>query len=48
MQNSVSKSNGKEMLDCFSNIYVHTELAMVDWLYHVNSATACKYMATDM
>ena len=34
MQNSVSKSNGKGMLDSFINIYLHTEL--VDWLYHVS------------
>ena len=39
MQSSVSKSNGKDMLDSFINIYVHTEL--VDWLYRMNSATVC-------
>ena len=42
-QSSISNSNSKDMLDCFINIYVHTEL--VDWLYHVNSATVCKCMA---
>ena len=42
----VSKSNGKDILDYFINIYVHTEL--VEWLYRVNSTTACKCMATDM
>ena len=46
MQISISKSNGKDMLDFFINIYVHIEL--VEWLYRVNSATACKCMATDM
>ena len=30
MLTSVNKSNGKDMLDCFINIYVHTEL--MDWL----------------
>ena len=28
----MSKSNGKDMLDSFINIYVHIEL--VDWLYY--------------
>ena len=37
VQSSLSRSNGQDILD---NIYVHTEL--VDWLYHVNSATVCK------
>ena len=37
MQTSVNKSNGKDMLDCFINICVHTEL--VDWPYRVNSTT---------
>ena len=46
MQTTISKSNGKDMLDCFINIYVHTEL--VEWLYHVNSGTACKCIAADM
>ena len=46
IQTSVSKCNGKDMLDCFINIYVQTE--SVDWLYHVNSAIACKCMATEM
>jgi len=46
MQTSVNKSNGKDMLGCFINIYMHTEL--VEWLCCVNSATACKCMATDM
>ena len=45
-QTTVSKSYGKDMLGCFINIYVHTEL--VEWLYRVNSATACQCMATDM
>ena len=40
MQSSVSKSNGKDMLDCFINIYVHSELT--DWLYRLNSTTVCK------
>ena len=39
MQSCMSKSNNKDMLDSFINIYVHTELA--DWLYRVNSATVC-------
>ena len=26
-----NKTNGKDILDCVINIYVHTELA--DWLY---------------
>ena len=39
MQSCMSKSNGKDMLDSFINIHVHTEL--VDWLYCVNSATVC-------
>ena len=43
VQRSVSKSNGKDMLDSFINIYVHTEL--VDWLYRGNFATVCKCMA---
>ena len=46
MQSSLSKSNGKDILDSFINIYVHTEL--VDWLYHVNSATVCKSWLCDM
>ena len=33
MLTCISKSNGKDMLNCFINIYVHTEL--VDWLYCV-------------
>ena len=45
-QTSVSKSNGKDILYCFINIYVHTQL--VEWLCCANSATACKYMATEM
>ena len=28
----VSKTNGKNMFDCFINIYADTELA--DWLYY--------------
>ena len=43
VQSSISKSNGKVMLDYFINIYVHTDT--VDWLYHMNSATVCKCMA---
>ena len=46
MQTTVNKSNSKDMLDCFINIYVHTEL--VDWPHRMNSATVCKCMATDM
>ena len=46
MQTNVSKSNGKDILDCFKNIYAYTTL--VEWLYHVNSITACKCMATEM
>ena len=46
MQTSINKSNGKDMLDCFINIYMHTKL--VKWLYRVNSATTCKCKATDM
>ena len=46
MQISVSKSNVRDMLDCFINIYVYTKL--VEWLYRVNSAMACKCMATEM
>ena len=43
MLTRVSKSNGKDILDCFINTYVHTEL--VDWVYRVNSVTVCKCMA---
>ena len=46
MQTSVSKSNGKDILDCFINTYVHTKL--VEWPCRMNSTTACKCMATDM
>ena len=46
MQTSISKSNGKDILDCFINAYVHTEL--VEWPCCMNSTTACKCMATDM
>jgi len=44
MQTSINKSNtcSKDMLDCFINIYVHTELG--EWPYLVNSATVCKCM----
>ena len=40
---SKSKGLGKDMLDCFINIYEHTEL--VDWLYRVNFAAVCKCIA---
>ena len=43
MLTCISKSNGKDMLNCFINIYVRTEL--VDWLYCVNSTTLRKCMA---
>ena len=46
MQTSISKSNGEDTLDCFINIYVYAKL--VEWLYRVNSVTACKCMATEM
>ena len=44
VQSSISKSNDNDKyVDCFINIYAHTDL--VDWLYRANFATVCKCMA---